>query len=138
MKYLHIAAALACFIILAAINQLFYHNVMPLTVVIVLLVNYLLFFRNTTRLRHLIYWLIFSVCLFISWPGVTFNEAKAKVQNGYDIVITVKDTVPVTGGNEWNPFSQDWFYYFRGTGTDDKRIDFMVDPRTGRIVEMMR
>lgn len=128
--------SLFIFIILALVDWQVYSNVMSLGVLILLLVLQVVFYKHLItdkkRLPYFIFIFIFIISVCFSLPKLTHTQAKEKVLNNHKINIVESSTIPIE--DNWNPFSSDRAYFFKGHNSKSEEISIMVSPNTGEVI----
>lgn len=132
------------FILLLSVNTQFYHNVMPLSAPITLLMLHVMIYRYLIpEKRYGAYCflvLMVGVSIIFSLPEFTHQQAQEQilVTYGSDMELTIQENLPLDRNEVWNPFAPNWGYAFLGTvpSIEEGHTSLLFIPDTGRIFEI--
>lgn len=134
--------SIVIFIILIIINQQVFDNVMPLSAPIAFLVSHVVVFAQLVPekkwFRYLFFLLILGAVIYLSIPEFTQGEARELIHAEYgELALMELESVPTTGGNDWNPFNPGWAYAFEAEAPETgEPITLMVVPDSGKVFEI--
>ena len=128
--------SLVIFLVIMVVDQTVYVGVWPSTLPVVLLVTHALYFKADVKgKRRMPYWIfviLFLTILYFSIPRFTYNQAKEKVIDKYEVINEKEQTIPVMDSG-FHPFAYTHFYSFNvKSGDAEQRV--MVNPDTGKII----
>ncbi|MFT9600449.1 hypothetical protein [Mesobacillus sp.] len=128
--------SLVIFLVIMVVDQTVYVGVWPSTLPVVLLVTHALYFKADVKgKRRMPYWIfviLFLTILYFSIPRFTYNQAKEKVIDKYEVINEKEQTIPVMDSG-FHPFAYTHFYFFNvKSGDAEQRV--MVNPDTGKII----
>lgn len=128
------------FILLLMFDSYLYDNTMQFSLLIPLLVTHVYYFdslrKEKRRITYLLFITAFIACFFISLPEVTYEQAKQKAIDTYEITIIAEEKIMITN-DDWNPVSSSRAYCFTGHTKEEEKISIMVVPSSGDVIKLL-